>query len=117
MYRVLIVIIIFNLFPFGCSRCSNEAIKSEDWAAEVALNNDISVQEVSDVVQNITDVQEGSQVMYPNIRFVQTPDGKVVPEQALKLKLPRMLNPQLLKNATGGEKEGSKGGEPQKGKE
>lgn len=107
MQRLLILAIFIILFSAGCSKCSKgEDINKEN--SQIATESDVvSANQEAQKEANIVDAGDDSGIMYPNVRFVQTPDGKVVPEPVLKLKLPKLLNPQVLKNAEKQQENGS----------
>lgn len=97
MYRVLVVVGIILIIFAGCSRCSKEDANKVESQQSMAQENRVE-SDGSTAFSNLVDAGESTQIMHPNIRFVQTPDGKMVPEAAFKLKLPKMLNSQFLKN-------------------
>jgi hypothetical protein len=99
---VIVVSIIFFMSTYGCTKCSGQkAGESVD-----NMSTDVGLQQISDIGEDIyiSDSTGGAGVMRPNIKFVQTPDGKVVPEAVLRLKLPKSLNPNILKNSAGDQK-------------
>lgn len=98
--RILIgMIILFSVFG-GCSKCSMDerANLGEGLSGESPQQDGLDAQRVlhSDLGGDRDEEREG---VVQKVRFVQTPDGKVVPEPALKLKVPNLLNPGVLKNA------------------
>ncbi len=113
MYRLFVVLLVTFILFTGCSRCSKEEAGQENINQNPASQtNAVQVQSDTGISGNTADTDTGTQMMHPNVRFVQTPDGKMVPEAAFKLKLPKMLNSQFLKNVAkeqnGEEKNGNK---------
>ncbi|MCX7958940.1 MAG: hypothetical protein N3B13_07825 [Deltaproteobacteria bacterium] len=80
-------------------------MKREDTQMSAQKEQEAQPAEDAGLSVNTSDAAENPSMMHPNIRFVQTPDGKMVPEAAFKLKLPKMLNSQFLKNAVKEQKE------------
>ncbi len=99
MFKFFSSLIILILLFAACSRCSNEREMhiADQQVLSDQIGQDQSLLDASEIVDSSNDGGvSGSNI--PNIRFVQTPDGRMVPEAAFKLKMPRMLNPQVLKN-------------------
>jgi len=100
--KVVVVISILCLLAMvSCSRCS-KGDNGEASGPQSEPNPGAVVQMANEDAQtqpNVENAQGSSGVRQTNVQFVKTPDGKVVPEPVLRLKVPNMLNPQVLKNA------------------
>ncbi|MCX7944377.1 MAG: hypothetical protein N2746_07720 [Deltaproteobacteria bacterium] len=98
MLRFVISTVIIIGFFLNCSKCSREEGHSSEGSEVVEQEGIVSIEvEDAETSQNKTNDTLDSNIIRPNIRFIQTPDGKVIPEAVFKLKFPKMLNPQILK--------------------
>ena len=97
-----IIVVLLLIFMVSCSRCS-KAESPEVSKSSYVTDAESLVQTPSDEGLQRVSGGEGSQgadgVRQTSVKFVQTPDGKVVPEPILRLKVPDLLNPRILKNA------------------
>ncbi len=100
MKRVIFAFIIAIFFAsLNCSKCSkDEASKAGSQNPSTEKVSESPVVSDAEMSAVFTDAGTGSNIIYPNIKFVETPDGKLVPEAAFRLKLPKMLNSTFLKN-------------------
>lgn len=100
MVKSFVTLAMVLMVFLDCSRCSkgdNTGGNNQQSASQSVINNS----QESNSTENspkLSDRQEGTHIIDPKIRFVQTPDGKAVPEPVLRLKIPKLLNPDVLKN-------------------
>ena len=110
-YFIIIVILLLSCI-ISCSRCSNERSSDMDNTSQVVDAGSVvqsTVGEDVNIVSSSEESQRATGIRQTNIQFVKTADGEVVPEPILRLKVPNILNPQVLRNAikqqdTSGEK-------------
>lgn len=100
MLKFFISLILTLMMFLNCAKCSKDTNTDENIQQSsyksIVNNNQESVN--TEPSQNQSDRRGETNIIDPKVRFVQTPDGKVVPEAILKLKLPKLLNPDILKN-------------------
>jgi len=114
MQRLLISIIIFLIVFSACSKCSKEEAESQQNKEAVQVEKSEGQNDKNTSITQVSvDAGESLVTPHPNVRFVQTPDGKMVPEAAFRLKIPKMLNPEFLKGVANQQSEGN---EQEKGK-
>lgn len=101
--RILIGIIILLSILGGCSKCLTDERTSvhnlgEDLSEESPQQDGLDEQSLPPSGLR-GDREEEREGVVQKVKFVQTPDGRVVPEPVLKLRVPNLLNPEILKNA------------------